>query len=105
MISRERGMKIAADCQALARTLAPLQNRKEAEVVDVSTPPPSALLREMTDRINGIRAEYGLPKIPVVTVLTTEQLVDITSALISAGNVLEHVFAGVPAEQPVGVTS
>lgn len=102
MISREHGLKLAAECQALARVLAPMQDRLEVEVVGVPVTPSAPLLREMTNRINEIRTEYGLPKVPVVTVLTAEQLSDITSALMSAGNTLEHVFANRPAPQSAG---
>lgn len=93
MTREERAYAIGRDCQRLASNLAPYQNRGDLSVIDAPKVPPSPLLKEMTDRINAVRAEYGLPPTRVGAMLTVDQISEITSALVSAGNTLTHEFA------------
>jgi len=92
MTHEERALQVAADCQRLARNLAPYQNRGDLLVVDAPTIPTSALLKEMQDRVNAVRAEYGLPPARVGAMLTVDQVTEMTSTLLNAGNLLQHDY-------------
>ena len=97
MTHQERALQVAAECQRLARNLAPFQNRGECEVVNAPKTPEAPLLKEMRERINAVRKEYGLPPIGV-SFLTIEQLTEIVNALLNAGNTLAHDHAPKPQE-------
>lgn len=90
MTHQERALQTAAECQQLARALAPYQNRGDLSIIDAPAIPPSPLLKEMNERINVIRGEYGLPASRVGAMLTVDQITLIVSALLNAGNLLEH---------------
>lgn len=92
MSERKRLLDLAATCQHLARCLAPYQNRGNVSVMDIPTIPPSPLLKEMQDRVNAIRQEYGIPAQPIGPMLTTENVMEVTAALLSAGNELERLL-------------
>ena len=66
--------RLAADCQRLGRALAPFQNWGEIEL------PPSRIVR-LWRRINPFHRSNPRS-------LTTQQVTELTSALISAGNFL-----------------
>ncbi len=80
---------IAKQCQQWAHFLSPYLNRGTVAVENVEKVPASALLKEMTARINEVRAEYGMPPIPPVATITTKQMQDICATILSAGNLLD----------------
>lgn len=90
MIDHKLLAKVAADCLTTGTVLAPFQNRGKIEVVNADLPP-APILREMMDRINAIRAEYGLPPLLANAMLASSTITDITSTLLSAGNLLMSV--------------